>query len=55
MTAQNSLLMEMVEAIRANDSLIRDIRHRVARWHDDELVRQLLDRNRALLTKLPHD
>ena len=43
---------ELAQAIRANDALIRDIRHRDARWHDDELVTQLLNRNRALLAKL---
>lgn len=36
-------------ALAANDSLLRDIRHRDARWHDDELVRRVLERNSELL------
>ncbi|AWM37076.1 hypothetical protein GobsT_50110 [Gemmata obscuriglobus] len=43
---------ELTAALRVNDSVIRDIRQRDARWHDDELVKQLLERNRALLAKL---
>ena len=36
-------------ALKGNDALIRDIRHRDARWHDDELVTRVLDANAALL------
>lgn len=43
---------EVAAAVRANDALIRAIRHRDARWHDDELVKRLLERNNALLAKL---
>lgn len=43
---------ELQEAIQANDALLRDIRHRDARWHDDALVKELLERNHALLRRL---
>lgn len=43
---------EMRKALRANDSLVRDIRHRDARWHDDELVKRVLARNAALLARI---
>lgn len=43
---------ELAAAVRANDALIREIRHRDSRWHDDELVMRLLDRNRTLLAEL---
>jgi hypothetical protein len=43
---------EMRNAIQVNDALIRDIRHRDARWHDDEMVNEVLERNRVLLAKL---
>jgi hypothetical protein len=38
------------KALKANDCLIRDIRHRDARWHDDQLVKQILDANKQILS-----
>ena len=41
------------KALKATDALVRDIRHRDARWHDDELVRRVLDANAAILSPAP--
>lgn len=49
LSAAGDVSSELLRTIIANDVLIRNMRHRDSRWHDDHDVQKVLDANTAII------